>query len=89
MMGDGDRSETLFHYFKLEDHVPEDHLLRRIDSEGILESGGELNNLDYVRQNHFELIFLFRTGLCDGSLYLGCMTLNQELHFSISESLHL
>ena len=31
MMGDGDRSEAMFHYFKLEDHVPEDHLLRRID----------------------------------------------------------
>lgn len=31
MMGDGDRSETLFHYFRLEDHVPADHLLRLID----------------------------------------------------------
>ena len=31
MMGDGDRSETLFHYFRIEDHVPDDHLLRRID----------------------------------------------------------
>ena len=31
MMGDEDRSETLFHYFRLVDHVPADHILRLID----------------------------------------------------------
>lgn len=28
MMGELSKSEALFYYFKLEDHVPETHLLR-------------------------------------------------------------
>jgi transposase len=31
MMGKQDRSESLFYYFRLEDHIPPDHLLRLID----------------------------------------------------------
>src|ERR1019366_1737552 len=31
MMGQHDRSEALFYYFRLEDEVPENHLLRLID----------------------------------------------------------
>jgi transposase len=31
MMGQNTRSESLFYYFRIEDHVPEDHLLRLID----------------------------------------------------------
>jgi transposase len=31
MMGQHDRSEALFYYFRLEDHVPENHLLRLIE----------------------------------------------------------
>jgi transposase len=31
MMGQHDRSEALFYYFRLEDQVPETHLLRRIE----------------------------------------------------------
>ncbi len=31
MMGQQTRSESLFYYFRIEDHVPEDHLLRLID----------------------------------------------------------
>jgi len=31
MMGQHDRSEVLFYYFRLEDQVPETHLLRLID----------------------------------------------------------
>src|SRR5664279_2999238 len=31
MMGQHDRSEALFYYFRLEDQIPEDHLLRLID----------------------------------------------------------
>ena len=31
MMGQHDRSETPFYYFRLEDQVPENHLLRLID----------------------------------------------------------
>src|SRR6201987_2530639 len=31
MMGQHDRSEGLFYYFRLEDHVPENHLLRLIE----------------------------------------------------------
>jgi transposase len=31
MMGQNTGSESLFYYFRIEDHVPEDHLLRLID----------------------------------------------------------
>jgi hypothetical protein len=31
MMGHSARSESLFYYFRIEDHVPEDHLLRLVD----------------------------------------------------------
>jgi transposase len=31
MMGQHDRSEALFYYFRLDDQVPETHLLRLID----------------------------------------------------------
>jgi transposase len=31
MMGQHDRSEALFYYFRLDDQIPESHLLRRID----------------------------------------------------------
>ena len=32
MMGQHDRSEALFYYFRLEDQVPETHLLRLIET---------------------------------------------------------
>ena len=31
MMGQQTRTESLFYYFRLEDQIPEDHLLRLID----------------------------------------------------------
>ena len=31
MMGQHSRAESLFYYFRIEDHVPENHLLRLID----------------------------------------------------------
>ena len=31
MMGQQNRSESLFYYFRMEDHIPEDHLLRLVD----------------------------------------------------------
>jgi transposase len=31
MMGQPYHSESLFYYFRIEDHVPENHLLRLID----------------------------------------------------------
>ena len=31
MMGQHDRSESLFYYFRIEDQLPENHLLRFID----------------------------------------------------------
>ena len=31
MMGQHERTESLFYYFRLEDQIPEDHLLRLID----------------------------------------------------------
>jgi transposase len=41
MMGQHARSESLFYYFKLDDHVPESHLLRLIDKHV---------SLDFVRE---------------------------------------
>jgi transposase len=41
MMGQQSRSESLFYYFRIEDHVPENHLLRAID---------RYVNFDFVRQ---------------------------------------
>ncbi len=41
MMGQHDRSESLFYYFRLEDHIPENHLLRLIDRHV---------SLDFVRE---------------------------------------
>src|SRR5579863_6191573 len=41
MMGQHDRSEALFYYFRLEDQVPETHLLRLIDKH---------NSFEFVRQ---------------------------------------
>ena len=54
MMGEQQRSESLFYYFRLEDQIPNDHLLRLIDRhidfsfvrerlrtfEHVLQSGG-------------------------------------------------
>src|SRR5204863_223447 len=34
MMGQHDRSESLFYYFRIEDQVPQNHLLRFIDRYG-------------------------------------------------------
>ena len=31
MMGEQSRSESLFYYFRLEEQIPEDHLLRLLD----------------------------------------------------------
>jgi hypothetical protein len=31
MMGQHSRSESLFYYFRVEDHIPDNHLLRLID----------------------------------------------------------
>jgi hypothetical protein len=37
MMGQHDRSEALFYYFRMEDQVPETHLLRLIEKHIRLE----------------------------------------------------
>jgi hypothetical protein len=31
MMGQQPRSDSLFYYFRLEDQIPDDHLLKRLD----------------------------------------------------------
>src|SRR5205807_9528280 len=38
MMGQHDRCEALFYYFRLEDQVPENHLLRLIENHIRIES---------------------------------------------------
>ena len=34
MMGQQNRTESLFYYFRLEEQIPADHLLRMIDGHG-------------------------------------------------------
>ena len=40
MMGHHSRSEALFYYFRVEDQVPENHLLRLIDNTSVLSLYG-------------------------------------------------
>jgi hypothetical protein len=40
MMGQHSRSESLFYYFRLEDQVPENHLLRLIDARCVAFHSG-------------------------------------------------
>jgi len=40
MMGQHDRSEALFYYFRLEDQVPETHLLRAGDVGTVVRRAG-------------------------------------------------
>jgi len=49
MMGQQCRSESLFYYFRIEDHVPESHLLRLID---------QYVSFDFVREKLKALISL-------------------------------
>ena len=55
MMGSHDRSEALFYYFRLEDQVPEHHLLRLIDQHVSFE---------LVRQQR-KIVNAVRDSLCD------------------------
>ena len=40
MMGQQTRTESLFYYFRLEDQIPQDHLLRVIDEHWMVVSAG-------------------------------------------------
>ena len=53
MMGQHDRSEALFYYFRLEDQVPENHLLRLIEKHMASHaiSVGSINGLVFRRSN--------------------------------------
>jgi transposase len=46
MMGQHARSESLFYYFRIEDQVPENHLLRLLDRH---------ISFDFVREKQFYL----------------------------------
>ena len=56
MMGQHDRSEALFYYFRLEDQVPETHLLRLIDKHISFEFVREQFFLAAVAQNIKRLV---------------------------------
>ena len=43
MMGQRNRTESLFYYFRLEEQIPNDHLLRIID--GHVDLGHSMNSL--------------------------------------------
>ena len=44
MMGQHSRSESLFYYFRIEDQVPENHLLRRLQTGELLKEVRLLKN---------------------------------------------
>jgi transposase len=50
MMGQHDRSEALFYHFRLEDQVPENHLLRLIEKHISFEFVRELLRNSYSEQ---------------------------------------
>ena len=58
MMGKWSKSEALFFYFKLEDHVPETHLLRLIGRYGDLgiSVGGSLPSLSPPTLQHTHVV---------------------------------
>src|SRR5207253_3103960 len=51
MMGQHDRSEALFYYFRLEDQVPEQHLLRLIDKHISFEFVRQQLNGSFIEAN--------------------------------------
>ena len=62
MMGQHDRSEALFYYFRLEDQVPENHLLRLIEKHISFEFVREQFFLAAAAQNIRRLVrFLSQT----------------------------
>ena len=50
MMGQHDRSEALFYYFRLEDQVPETHLLRLIEKHISFAFGRERLKASYSKR---------------------------------------
>ena len=48
MMGHQTRSEGLFYYFRLEDQVPENHLLRLIDKHALFASLAQLKGKIWI-----------------------------------------
>jgi len=57
MMGQQPRTESLFYYFRLEDQIPEDHLLRLLDHHV---------DFSFVRKR------LKSMGCCKCRLYMEC-----------------
>jgi hypothetical protein len=61
MMGNRSRSESLFYYFRLEDQVPENHLLRLIDRH---------INFDFVRAKLLPALNRFATSMDKSSVIM-------------------
>ena len=57
MMGQHDRSEALFYYFRLEDQVPENHLLRLIEKHTSLAFAREADEGSTVSRPPIEAGF--------------------------------
>jgi hypothetical protein len=62
MMGHHVRSEALFYYFRLEDQVPENHLLRQIDKHSCSQyrNPGSGTTGTSTAQSPYELVIQFR-----------------------------
>ena len=64
MMGQHDRSEALFYYFRLEDQVPETHLLRLIEKHISFDFVRERLKQSYVKRVGPRLIPNFCCAFC-------------------------
>lgn len=64
MMGQHTRSEALFYYFRLEDQVPENHLLRLIEKHISFAFVREKLKKSYSEEDGFRLIPSFGYASC-------------------------
>ncbi len=62
MMGQHARSESLFYYFRLEDQVPENHLLRLVDRH--IDFGFVRERLQGQLQRHWSSVYRSRAVAC-------------------------
>ncbi len=61
MMGQQPRMESLFYYFRLEEQIPEDHLLRLIDRHGTLVGANASQQSRVRREQLAEVAQVSRT----------------------------
>ena len=64
MMGQQPRTDSLFYYFRLEDQIPNDHLLKRLDRFIDLDSSGNGCEIHTVPRAVLRLTRKFSCAFC-------------------------